>query len=281
MHGRTDLALESYEGCENQEGIKKTEKSFGSVKITNINVDTDTAAEKLGRPKGEYITIELAPLMNNSSDEDAHLAIKNELSKLIDTDGTVLVVGLGNTEITPDALGPKTASRVLATRHISKELASEIGLEGLNSVAVLSPGVLGQTGMETAEIIKGAVERINPTAVMTIDALAAKDLNRLGSTVQICNTGISPGSGVGNSRSEISQNTLGIPVIALGVPTVVDASTLVYELTGKENNKENSEMIVTPREIDMVIDRASELIGHAINCALHPNVNEDILRSCV
>jgi len=281
MHGRTDLALESYEGCENQAGINKTEKSFGSVKITNIDIDTDAAAEQLSRPKGKYITIELAPLMNNSSNQDAHIAIKNELSKLINVDGTVLVVGLGNTKITPDALGPKTVARVLATRHISKELAIEIGLEGLKSVAVLSPGVLGQTGMETVEIIMGAVDRIHPKAVVTIDALAAKDLNRLGNTVQICNTGISPGSGVGNRRTEISEKTLGIPVISLGVPTVVDASTLVYELTGKENKTENTEMIVTPREIDMVIDRASELIGHAINCALQPNVDENILLSCV
>lgn len=220
-------------------------------------------------------------------DEDQITAIKNELFSLVPQDGVVLVVGLGNTNITPDALGPKTASRVLATRHITQEIARSVGLEGLRGVAVLSPGVLGQTGIETSEIIMGTIQRVNPSAVIVIDALASRRLSRLGCTVQMADTGISPGSGVGNVRTEISQDTLGVPVISVGVPTVVDATTLAYDLIGTQPQDtqlvepRGAKMIVTPREIDILIDRAAQLLSHSINCALQPSIEPDILLSLV
>ena len=280
MNSRTDLAIECLKDDISDEGIIKTESTEGNIKITAVEIVTDDAAQKIGKEKGKYITAELLPFLSNSTDSRAHDVLTAELKKILPEKGTVLVIGLGNREITPDAIGPETASKILATRHIEKEFAENIGLGGLRPVAVLAPGVLGQTGIEVTEIIKSTVDEIRPAAVVVIDALAARDLSRLGCTVQFSNTGITPGSGVGNNRKEISEKTLGVPVFSVGVPTVVDASTLVYELTGKESDK-GSGMIVTQREIDLLVDRASELISHAVNCALQPNISEEILEEIV
>ncbi|MEG1651530.1 MAG: GPR endopeptidase [Oscillospiraceae bacterium] len=266
---RTDLAVELYDKGEKKDDAEKSEKFIGNVKVTTLT----------SQDNKKYTTITVENFTNERAADEAHIAIKGELGKYINTQETVLVIGIGNTAITPDALGPKTAARVLATRHIPQKLVTEVGLTGLRSVAVLSPGVLGQTGVETKEIISALIEKTKPAAVLTIDALAARDIKRLGTTIQITNTGISPGSGVGNRRAEISETTMGVPVIALGVPTVVDAATLVYELTGEENKDIN--MIVTPSDIDTLIDNASEVIAAAINCALHPEVDEEILLSCI
>ena len=185
-----------------------------------------------------------------------------------------MVVGLGNREITPDALGPETAARVLATRHIRKELGEVEGLENLQPVAVLSPGVLGKTGIETLEIIKGAVASVKPSLVIAVDAFAARETERLGTTVQIASSGICPGSGVGNSRKAVDKNSLGVPVISIGVPTVVDASTLAAELAGVGDDKRltphGRQLFVTPREIDVIIDRAAALLSRVLNSALQP-----------
>lgn len=275
---RTDLALEACDTSLPHHGrIHRQEKQVGSVKVTRIQVLDDVAARQLQKPCGTYITVEWD---KHAEDTDTHTAIKEALGALLPQRGTVLVAGLGNIQITPDALGPKTAARVLATRHISAELAEKIGLRGLRSVSVLAPGVLGQTGIESMEIIAATVEKTHPDAVIAVDALAARSLGRLCRTIQISDTGISPGSGVGNSRAELSRATLGVPVISLGVPTVVDAATLVADLAGRQIEDESG-MIVTPREIDMEIDRASTLIGHALNCALQPDIDEAVLRSCV
>ena len=185
--------------------------------------------------------------------------------------------------MTPDALGPKTAERVLATEHIKRELGEVEGLEKLKSVAVFTPGVLGKTGIESVELIKGAVKSVQPDAVIAVDAFAARESERLGNTVQIASSGICPGSGVGNSRKALNQESLGVPVISVGVPTVVDASTLVREVAGEHAlNKVmpfGKEMFVTPREIDALIERGAQLISRVLNRVLQPEYTLEEIQS--
>ena len=278
MEFRTDLALEKREilGEKEPEGVSSREFEKGTVKFTKIRILNEKGSEALGKPVGTYITAEIPQLMKNPVDDEEIIeAIADELCSLLPDKGTVLVAGLGNTDITPDAVGPKSVSKVLATRHISKELSQEIGLGELRSVAGFIPGVLGRTGVEAAESVKGLARSVSPSAVIAVDALAARKLSRLGTTVQISDIGIIPGSGVGNARKEITERTVGVPVISVGIPTVVDVGTLVSDLTGTENKipDESRDMIITPREIDIVIERASELIGMSINKALQPNIS--------
>jgi len=290
MNFRTDLAIECKEeyGESEIEGVKYTEKYNETSKTTIIEVLNKKGEFAIGKPVGNYITVEVP---NFSSDgeilDDRLTAIKEELARLIPNDGVILVVGLGNDNITPDALGPRTIDKIIATRHISAELAKSVGLEGLRMVSALAPGVLGQTGIETGEIIMGVSKSVKPSAVITVDALASRRLSRLGCTVQIADTGVTPGSGVGNARAQINEQTLGVPVIAVGVPTVVDAATLANDLLGdNEEDKDlfskldgqGANMIVTPREIDLMIDRAAKLLALAINSALQPTLTaEDIM----
>ena len=201
----------------------------------------------------------------------------------------MLVVGLGNMDITPDALGPLVSSKVLATRHIQGEIAKSTGLDKLRPVAVLSTGVTGQTGIETGELVLSVVKRIKPSALIVIDALASRRLERLGCTLQICDTGISPGAGVHNYRTKITKETMGVPVIALGVPTVVDAVTLSCDLLGidtesecesvrKQVSPKGRAMVVTPKEIDLLVSRAAKLISLSINYALQKDFElEDLV----
>ncbi len=281
MDFRTDLALERQEVLTPQkpQGVESETFSKNNVTFTKIRVTNEEGAESLGKPVGNYITAEIPSLISSSSaDEDIIEAVSDELRKLLPEKGTVLAVGLGNTEITPDAVGPASIDLVLATRHISAELSKSIGLGNLRSVAGFVPGVLGKTGVETAESVKGIAKTINPSAVIVVDALAARRLKRLGNTIQMSDTGIIPGSGVGNARVAINKETIGVPVISIGVPTVVDAQTLVNDLTDdrKEiSREENKKMIITPREIDLVIERASRIIGLSINKALQPHLSVD------
>ncbi len=287
MNFRTDLALERHEilGKEHLSGVVSETEEKGRVKITRIEIKTEDAAKQLSKPIGSYVTVEVPPFSDDAEIFDERFnALTEVIRKMLPQKGTVLVVGLGNISITPDALGPKSASYILATRHISEELKKAIGFESMRSVASLSPGVLGQTGIETGEIIKGVVDRIKPSAVITIDALASRNLSRLGCTVQLADTGISPGSGVGNTRKRLDEKTLGVKVISLGVPTVVDGATLAHDLIDKNKSghysvlPESGQMMVTPKEIDLLIERASRLVGMSINCALQPNMShEDIL----
>lgn len=285
MNFRTDLTLEIMEALqEKPKGVETEETVLGNAKITRVLIKDEEGERKIGRSMGTYVTVEVPPFSDNGGDNpDAHSAIKGELTKLLPKEGTVLVVGIGNTDITPDAFGPITADRILATRHITGEFARSIGLEGLRSVAVISPNVLGKTGLESYEIIKSITAAIKPSCVICIDALASRSLNRLGCTVQLADSGMSPGSGVGNKRKELSEATLGVKVISMGVPTVVDAQTMVNDLTGKDNPQftNGGGMIVTPREIDLLIDRAAQTVSHAVNCALQPNIKPDILLSLV
>ncbi|MBR6572537.1 MAG: GPR endopeptidase [Clostridia bacterium] len=276
---RTDLALENTEIISTTPpGVSVSSEEKDRVKITRIKITNNEGEKAIGKPKGTYITAEV-PRFTASSVLDRNTAtlLSRELDLLLPKKrDLILVAGLGNTDITPDALGPLVCEKILATRHISKDLAHELGLLELKSVAVISPGVLGKTGIETREIIASTVKSISPCAVIIIDALAARNLSRLGCTVQISDSGICPGSGVGNSRAEINEKFLGVPVISLGVPTVVDAKTLVSDLT--ENSGEDCpDMIVTPKEIDMMINRACELISASVNLCLQPSFSLDEL----
>ena len=286
MNFRTDLALEKCEnlGEKELEGIEITSFEMDNAKVTRIKVFNSKGAETVGKPIGSYVTVEVEPFANHAHFIDSSLeTVANEIRLLLPEKGSVLVAGLGNMKITPDALGPKCASMIFATRHITGELLKATGFKNLRTVSAFPTGVLGETGAEAGEIIKGAVQTLGIDAVITIDALAARNVGRLGTTVQMCNTGIVPGSGVGNSRQEISERTVGVPVIAIGVPTVVDAATLIYDFAGdvaieKDVLRRQERMMVTPREVDLMIERAAKLTSLAINRALQPEISpEDMI----
>ncbi len=212
----------------------------------------------------------------NPADEVTHL-LAEELRRMLPPEGMVLVVGLGNAQITPDALGPLTVRQILATRHIPAQLAEQTGLSGLRPVAAIAPGVLGQTGIETGEIILSIVRDLSPAAVVAVDALAAGSPERLGCTIQLSDSGISPGSGVLNARKELSRQSLGVPVLSLGIPTVVDGGTLVCGLLGCEDEsrvpEEARAMMVTPRDVDALIERGAKHLSLALNAALQPQLS--------
>lgn len=262
-------------------GIEESSESVGDIRVTKIKITSEEGALRIGKPIGNYITVEFPEIYKINDYVNLKKAIVKALSSLLPPgEKNLLVAGLGNTDITPDAVGPLTAKGILATRHITGQFAESIGLKGLRSVSVISPGVLGKTGIEVSELIKGAAAAVKPDAVIVIDALASKSTDRLFRTVQLSDTGISPGSGVKNSRSEISQKTLGVPVIAVGVPTVVDAQTLAFELTNKEPEKESG-MFVTPKEVDLLCDRISEILSSSLNVFLQPEIDEDIILGLV
>ncbi len=277
MSIRTDLAAEAaFSALQNRtEGIKQQIRQGRTSKITEITIETDEAGKPIGKGKGRYITIEAASPYAEFTDQADDIA--DELKKLCGCDNNILIIGLGNSGITPDALGPKAVSGIIATRHLRDELPKEHFLSGLHSVSALATGVLGQTGIEVAEITKAVCDRTSPQCVIVIDALACADSSRLGTTVQLTDTGISPGSGVQNSRKELSRQTLGIPVVAVGVPTVIDMHTIYENMSGKVPEKNLPNMMVTPRDIDRIIDRTAKLIAHALNRAFQPELShEDI-----
>ena len=275
MELRTDLAVEAREiAGEDVGGVDFVQYSENGLDISRLEVKTRKARQQLGKEEGTYITVELPSLTDNFTETDERLiTIGKEIRRLLPVNGLVLVVGLGNPEITPDSLGPKTSSRVLATRHISGEIARSTGLDRLRPVAVMATGVTGQTGIETGEYILSIVKRIKPNAVVVIDALASRRLERLGCTLQISDTGISPGAGVGNHRTKINKETIGVPVIAIGVPTVVDAATFASDLLSVNDPHRARQMVVIPREIDLLTERASRLISFALNGALQNEFN--------
>ncbi|MBQ7654022.1 MAG: GPR endopeptidase [Clostridia bacterium] len=287
MNYRTDLAIECNEILreDNKSAVQEEKISRCGVEITRIKVENDEQSKSLSKPLGTYITAQVEPFAQNAELFDGRLdVISDEISSLLPKDGLVLVAGLGNEEITPDALGPRCMDFLLATRHISSELAKDIGFEKMRPVAAVVPGVLGKTGIESCEILCSIARHIKPSAVITVDALAARSLSRLGNTVQISNSGISPGSGVGNARKGIDKQLLGAEVISIGVPTVVDAQTLAKDIVGKDgdfsfssSNKSCEQTIVTPSQIDLLVERAAKLVAMAINHALQPDMKcEDI-----
>lgn len=282
MSVRTDIAVEFMaDKTKNEQNVKVKKYDVEGIEVTNVEILDEAAAEEIGKPCGKYVTLEVNNGINIFESDMLRELLIAEIRGLVGAvEGDILVVGVGNKTVTPDALGPKAAAGVFATRHISESLRKQLGLTHMASVSVICPGVLGQTGMEAQEIIEGAVERVDPKAIIIIDALAAREVSRLGRTVQLSNTGLAPGSGVGNSRTELSEKTLGVKCVTLGVPTVVDASTLSFDLTGK-NRREHEPLIVTPRDIDRMIERSSQVIASAVNIALQPENAYEILSSCV
>lgn len=257
--------------------------------MTKVIIHTKNAARDLGKPMGTYITLE-APAMLEA-DEDYHREISELMARELDDiipnsekEQAVLVVGLGNREVTADALGPNVVDNLFITRHVILEYGkAAYNRTKMNLVSSIVPGVMAATGMETAEIVKGVVEQTRPDVVIVIDALAARSTKRLNRTIQITNTGIHPGSGVGNHRNALTKESLGVPVIAIGVPTVVDAATIVSDALEKapysgEEPKvfaELNNMYVTSKDIDATIKRLSFMISEAINIALDGEFEED------
>ena len=269
-NARTDLALECTEGIPVSAGIRLTERGT-AFRITEITVDSDAAGAEIGKKRGHYLTLEYARTQPDTAMLRAQAEeLAAELRRFL-PEGAVLVAGLGNADITPDALGPQTAARILATRHLRRELREQepdtAFLRALRPVSVLANGVLGQSGIETAELIGALRETVQPACIIAVDALACASAARLGCTVQISDAGISPGSGVQNARAELSRQTLGIPVIALGVPTVMDLHTALRQSGGETDLPD---MMVTPRDIDRLLHHAARLLSLGINLALHP-----------
>ncbi len=274
MENRTDLAVESYESIDKTaiDGVKVKETDG----VTVVTVLNESGAEAIGKPVGKYITCSVPSFINDTDIFDGRLdklssILKSLLPEKIDS---VLVAGVGNLDITADALGPKTNNYVLATRHIIEtEDKSEI-FKDIFNVSGVTTGVLADTGIESAEIVKGVVDVTKPSCVIVVDALAASSSERLGTTVQLSDVGISPGSGVGNHRYEISKNTLGIPVVSIGIPTVVSTAVI-------SKGQTDGQMFVTPREIDRITEQGAKLIGMTINVCLQKNISAQDLFSLV
>ena len=300
---RTDLALEVRESFpEDNVEIKgviltKDYDETNKICITTVEINDEAGSKAMDKPIGTYITIEAPDLDSSSVDYHKPVSdlIANNLKKLAGSHNRedILVVGLGNRDVTPDALGPQAVDNLFVTRHLIREYGEEFKERNhLGSVSAISPGVMAQTGMETLEIIKGVIMETKPKLVIVIDALASRSINRLNTTVQIADTGISPGSGVGNNRKALNEESLGVKVIAIGVPTVVDAATIVadtltkyMESTGFEeedifkfisevNGKQMNNMFVTPKNIDESIKRMSYTLSEALNsCYSQPSMS--------
>lgn len=307
---RTDLALETQEKMQEDhvelKGVRHLKERIDkNLTISTVVIETENGAKTMGKPRGTYITIEAGNM--DAGDEDYHREISVQLAKVIKRlahiekkELSVLVVGLGNREVTPDALGPRVVDNLFITRHIIKEYGKyAFGEDKVNRISSIVPGVMAQTGMESVEIIKGVIEETHPDLIVVVDALAARSTKRLNRTIQVTDTGINPGSGVGNHRHGINEKSLGVPVISIGVPTVVDAATIVNDtmfnlvtaLTQSEafakmgdsleklNDAEKYELIrellspnlnamfVTPKDIDESIKRLSFTISEGLNLA--------------
>lgn len=308
---RTDLALETREKFEEDnveiKGVRIEEESAeeGEIKITNVVIETENGAKIMGKPKGTYITLEASNL--NDQEEGYHREVSKQLARVLqkllpkqETPVSILVAGLGNREVTPDALGPRVVDNLMITRHIIREFGKyAFGKQEIHPISSIVPGVMAQTGMESLEIIRGVIQETKPDCVIAIDALAARSTKRLGRTIQVTDTGINPGSGVGNHRHGLNRESLGIPVIAIGIPTVVDAATIVsdtmqtlieamsqsthlkglgssldslndsekYDLIWELLSPNLNTMFVTPKDIDDTIKHLSYTVSEGLNIA--------------
>lgn len=326
---RTDLAIESIDGSSNIDGIEKKNKNIDDIKVTMVNVN-EVGSKKINKKVGTYITVEFVDVTDSNNQKKVLKVFSDELKELLNKcqikeDDSCLVIGLGNSSSTPDSLGPLSINNVLVTNHLFE--LNELS-DGFRRVSAINPGVMGTTGIETSDIISSIVEKLKPNFVLVVDALASGSIERVNKTIQMTDTGIHPGSGVGNSRKEISKDILGIPVIAIGVPTTVDAVTIVSDtinymykhfsytkenvnnpsnrlmvstpnylkkdikvndndknnllgLVGLLNEEEVKQLIfevltpigynlmVTPKEIDFLVDKLAYVIGNGINNALH------------
>ena len=272
MNIRTDLVAEiKAEKQPDISGVEVIEEQINDVNISTVKILDEKASETLEKPIGSYCTISFPRLDFVCETCDIINATVKALKAVIKSDiKQSLVVGLGNTDITPDALGPIVADRVLATRHLTDELKRDLGLDGLKSVSTITPNVLGKTGIESYDLVSATAKKIKPDIIIAVDALACRDPERLCRTIQIADSGICAGSGVNNARKPLNLATLGIPVIALGVPTVIDANSFF-------NSDEN--MMVTPKEIDLLVEKAADIISRAINIFLQPEIDIDTIES--
>lgn len=286
MAFRTDLAVEAIENRQKAaelRQVEQAERTLEGFSVHEVDILGEEAARELGKPCGRYLTLELTALMRREEDAfpRACRALSTLLTELLPEtalSAPILVTGLGNRMITPDAIGPQAADHVIATRHLV-EHEPDI-FSSWRAVSALAPGVLGQTGIETGEVVQGVMDRIAPGAVIAVDALAAGRLSRLMRTVQIADTGITPGAGVGNARAAFNKETLGVPVIAVGVPTVVDGATLAHEIGAQMNGATcealddlSSPVMITTRDIDREVADIARMIGYSINLALHPHLS--------
>lgn len=308
---RTDLAIEARELAQRSDptisGIEESSEELNGIQITRVHVRTKVAERRIGKKKGRYITLEVPGLRRRDPELQERVAeqFAKEFATLLQlpTNATILVVGLGNANVTPDSLGPLVVQKLFVTRHLFHYMPEVLGNgDGYRSVSAVSPGVLGVTGIETSEIIRGIVERIRPDAVVAIDALASRSLNRVNSTIQLADIGIQPGAGVGNRRKALDLETLGIPVIAVGIPTVVDAATIAndaIELVLEQLQRKvpgnganaifdrlapmekwqmirevlepiGNNLVVTPKEIDEFMEDMAQVVAKGLNVALHP-----------
>ncbi len=299
----TDLAVEAHQMISEERGkelpgvsVETEEHSYDFV--TRVKVTTEEGAKLIGKSIGNYITIDAPKLRNHDRiiDKEIGKTVARELTSMnhLHEDATILVVGLGNWNATPDALGPRVVDQVLVTRHLHNYAPELKG--GTRPLCTIAPGVLGITGIETGEIIKGIVDKIKPNLVIAVDALAASSIERIGTTIQMADSGISPGSGVGNKRMGINEKSIGVPVIAIGVPTVVHAATIAFNTlnaiiessseTHREEIKKDADKIyekaipkddgslfVTPKDIDVLIKDISRIIAGSINTAYQPDVD--------
>lgn len=293
---RTDLAMESFgaSGKSEMPGVQVSQWETGGVQLTEVVISDAGSAEELGKACGKYLTLESTLLRERDPETRMAMAalLGEELTRLLpeDESAPVLVVGLGNRFITPDSLGALTVDRTLVTRHMT---GSDFFRSDLRSVCAVAPGVLGVTGVETLEMVRSLTESVRPGAVICIDSLSARSSARIGSTLQLTDTGIQPGAGVGNLRQALSAETLGVPVVAVGMPTVIYAATLARDafealsdpdapqdevaLDAMERellSEDVGEMIVTPREIDALIVDAAGIIASGLNRALHPGLSD-------
>lgn len=294
----TDLAREAREINPRIEGVREQEEFFGDACIYRIEVETAQAENALSKPRGKYITIE-APALSNRDTQVFHevgLLLADEIERLLPgEESSVLLIGLGNRAVTPDALGPRVVDKAFVTRHIMQHMPDIID-RPMRPVAAVAPGVLGVTGVETFEMLLGLIERVKPDAVLAVDALASRRAARISTVIQLTDTGIHPGSGVGNGQKGLTKESLGVPVIAIGVPTVVYAATItedtieaIAKQTGLEKeaktmraaaaaviSEQFGPMIVTPKEIDTIVTDMAGIVADGLNTALHRPYYEQI-----
>ena len=281
---RTDLALEarelwqeSAEKTTRLSGVKAAKTKLEGYPLTRVDILDSRGEEALGKPQGSYLTIDLTTFWQRKADffERAVRAVGSQLKELLPAEGPALVIGLGNAAMTPDAVGPLAVDNILITRHLISAMPKQFA--GFRPVAVFRTGVLGTTGVESAEAVRGLVAEVQPSLVIAIDALASRRVGRVCATVQLSDTGIIPGSGVGNHRAALNRETLGVPVFAIGIPTVVDAATLaadlleesgITELDEKQLRHGKQNLMVTPRDIDQQVRDLAKVVGYGVNWAL-------------
>lgn len=319
---QTDLAVENLQDIPSsktdKDGYRTDVKKNESSTVTVIDILNEKGEKLFGKPKGKYVTVEVPPFGKDGEVTDDRLSsVCDELKNILPQSGNILVAGLGNRDITADALGPLVTSQILATRHLRTHIKESTGLSKLRNVSTMAPGVLGQTGIEVSDVIKCVSNLVKPSAIISVDALAARELSRLGCTVQITDAGVAPGSGIGNCRPQISRETMGIPVISIGVPTVISVESLLSDTKSSSDSSTSSDsksssdpsisyssnsnsnqspnygsnssteitreeqfagLIVTPKDIDLLVSRAAKLISLAINVCLFPEFStKDIL----